>query len=136
MNIEKLSTNLVNQKSWLCPRLSGCFRRYESKMKNSQTIIAVLLSMFIASICVAGDIVIIEGEREINLREGYLITTCGSIGLAECPSCIDSSSYYFNIETKQLISRCGGACWHPREEQEEVCKTLCPPPQWECNNNS
>jgi len=105
-------------------------------MKNTKTIIAVLLSMLIAPICAAGDIVIIEGEREINLREGYLITTCGSIGLADCPSCIDSSSYYFNIGTKQLISRCGGACWHPREEQKKVCKTLCPPPQWECNNDS
>ena len=59
------------------PQLS----RYESKMKNSQTIIAVLLSMFIASICVAGDIVIIEkresaenGQSVIAMINGEQVT--------------------------------------------------------------
>lgn len=105
-------------------------------MKNTWTVLATSVFMLIASISAADDIVIIEGEREIKLREGYLITTCGTIGLANCPRCIDASSYYYHIETKQLISRCGGACWHPRGKQKEACKTLCPPPQWECNNDS
>jgi hypothetical protein len=29
-----------------------------------------------------------------------------------------------------LISTCGGACLAPDPEQQEICRTLCPPPGW------
>jgi hypothetical protein len=99
---------------------------------------AILISifMFLTAECTANEAVIFEKEKEIKLNQNYQVTTCKNIGLAECPNCLDMQKYYFNIETKQLISSCGGACWHPNAEQKEICKSLCPPPKWKCKNDS
>ena len=96
----------------------------------------ISLFMLLASTSVADEFVIFDGKKEIKLNENYKITTCKNIALANCSNCIDTPNYYFKIKTKQLISRCSGACWHPRGKQREICKTLCPPPQWDCKNAS
>ena len=94
------------------------------------------LCMLLVSTSLADELVIYDGEKKIFLNKDYQITTCKTIALADCHNCIDTPNYYFMIETKQLISSCSGACWHPRGKQREICETLCPPPQWDCKNDS
>jgi len=48
----------------------------------------------------------------------------------DCGSAVDGPSYYFDEISGALISTCGGACMAPDPDQEEICKTLCPPPGW------
>lgn len=92
------------------------------------------LSFNLPAICLAEGVTIFEADREIKLGSLYKITECHHMGKAECRHCFDRSSYYFELGTKQIISRCGGACWHPREQQKVVCETQCPPPEWNCDH--
>ncbi len=105
-------------------------------MKKTIKNISISILMLLSTACLANEIVLFEGDRKIKLGNHYRVTTCKNIGFANCTNCMDTPNYYFNIETKQLISSCGGACWHPRGKQREICKTLCPPPKWECKNDS
>lgn len=47
----------------------------------------------------------------------------------DCGAAVDGPLYYLWADDGTLISACGGACFVP--EQQDVCRTLCPPPQWE-----
>ncbi len=105
-------------------------------MNKTRKSLTISLFILLASTSTADGFVIFEGEKKIKLNKNYQITTCKNIALANCPNCIDTPNYYFKIKTKQLISRCSGACWHPQGKQREICKTLCPPPQWDCKNDS
>jgi hypothetical protein len=59
---------------------------------------------------------------------------CGDIGKLNCGAEVDGPLYYFNIQSEEIMSICGGACFRPDEEQQVVCETLCPPPSWDCDN--
>lgn len=48
----------------------------------------------------------------------------------DCGAAVDGPAYYFNAASGAVISTCGGACLTPDPEQQEVCRTLCPPPGW------
>jgi hypothetical protein len=48
----------------------------------------------------------------------------------DCGAAVDGPAYYFNAASGSLISTCGGACMAPDPEQQQVCRTLCPPPGW------
>ena len=104
-------------------------------INNIKVVICISMLMFVIDTSSA-DIIIFEGEREIKLNNSFKITACKNIGLADCENCVDTPNYYFTLETKQLISSCSGACWHPKGKQRKICETLCPPPQWECGNDS
>ena len=105
-------------------------------MRKLIKINTALLFMFFSFSSIANEIIIFDGAQEIRLKQDYQVTTCDNIGLADCPNYLDTPNYYFNIETKQLISSCSGACWHPKGKQKEICKTLRPPPKWGCSNDS
>ena len=79
-------------------------------------------------------ITLLDGERPVPLGTEYEISLCGELGYADCPTCFDANTYYFNRESLQIVSRCAGACWHPRGPQVKVCQTLCPPPEWNCES--
>lgn len=88
--------------------------------------------LFVSLPAIPAGLLIYEGKREIQLSENFKISKCNNISFASCPTCLDTPSYYFKSETMQIISSCGGACWHPRGDQVRICKTLCPPPEWSC----
>ena len=48
----------------------------------------------------------------------------------DCGAAVDGPAYYFDEASGALISTCGGACMTPDPEQQEICRTLCPPPGW------
>lgn len=57
---------------------------------------------------------------------------CNGIVLVVC-YVPEGPSYYFDEDTVEVISACGGACvFETDEAQREVCATLCPPPAWTC----
>ena len=58
---------------------------------------------------------------------------CNELVKVNCNSEADGPLYYLNKTNGNQISICGGACWHPQNEQVEVCKTLCPPKEWTCD---
>jgi hypothetical protein len=80
----------------------------------------------------SADIVLFDKGTEIRLNSDYIVKQCGGVTLAECSTCFDIPNYYFYTKTKELISNCGGACWHPTGEQKEICENLCPPNEWRC----
>ena len=92
----------------------------------------ILFLAILSMPCLAEETIIFDGNKEIRLKDNFNVSKCNNLGLAECPNCIDTPNYYFSLETKQLISSCAGACWHPRDKQRQICKTLCPPPEWTC----
>jgi len=57
---------------------------------------------------------------------------CENLVFVDCGGDVDGPTYYFNRDTGDLISTCGGACLLPQGDQVEVCRTLCPPPAWTC----
>ena len=79
-----------------------------------------------------------QGEKklisDIDQTNCSDIKYCGDIGELNCGAEVDGPLYYFDKQTEEIISTCGGACWRPDEEQQVVCETLCPPPSWDCNN--
>ena len=79
-------------------------------------------------------ITLLDGESSVPLGTEYEISFCGGLGYAHCPTCFDANTYYFDRESLQIVSRCAGACWHPRGAQVEVCRRLCPPPEWNCES--
>ena len=62
------------------------------------------------------------------------IEYCNDVGRLDCGSKVDGPLYYFNMHSEEIISVCGGACFNPGEDQQLVCETMCPPPQWSCEN--
>ena len=69
-------------------------------------------------------------EKIKNSRDHFV---CNGIGFIDFGSATDGPSFYFRNSDKKKISVCGGACMLPRGDQVEVCKKLCPPPEWESN---
>ncbi len=61
---------------------------------------------------------------------------CGDIGKLDCGSSVDGPLYYFNLQSEQIISVCGGACFLPEGEQQLVCATMCPPVEWDCQEDT
>jgi hypothetical protein len=61
------------------------------------------------------------------------VDRCGDLLFMACDQAVDGPSFYVRVSTGQDISRCGGACWHPRGEQEKACHTMCPPAEWNCS---
>ena len=57
---------------------------------------------------------------------------CRELVYVNCGEEVDGPSYYLDKETGRRISICGGACWATQGEQAEVCRTLCPPKEWNC----
>lgn len=49
----------------------------------------------------------------------------------DCGAAVDGPLYYLNASDGSVISVCGGACLTPDPQQQQVCQTLCPPPQWQ-----
>ena len=58
---------------------------------------------------------------------------CKNLVMVNCNSEADGELYYLNKNNGEQISVCGGACWIPQGDQIEVCKTLCPPKEWDCS---
>jgi hypothetical protein len=58
---------------------------------------------------------------------------CKDLAYVNCNSEADGPSYYLERGTGKQISTCGGACWLGQDPaQAEMCRTLCPPPAWNC----
>lgn len=58
---------------------------------------------------------------------------CNNLVMVDCNSEVDGPLYYLNKINGEQISVCGGACRGPIGEQIEVCRTLCPPEEWNCS---
>lgn len=59
------------------------------------------------------------------------IELCKSILHVSCQPEVDGSAYYVDFPTGDVISTCGGTCRLPNRKEE--CSSLCPPPEWTCN---
>jgi hypothetical protein len=99
--------------------------------------------LIILSLIFTGCIIEPEPTRSLNytlfqvIEEGYgchAPVICGEIVEVDCDSALDGPTYYFNKYTGERVSTCGGACWNPQGEQIGVCKTLCPPAEWNCDS--
>jgi hypothetical protein len=76
-----------------------------------------------------------EAYRQERISGSKNHFVCEGIGVLDLGAATDGPLYYFNDSSRQLISVCGGACWHPRtESQTAMCANLCPPPQWKTNS--
>lgn len=74
-----------------------------------------------------------ELQEEIAraILNGNKPKVCGDIAYFPLESAVDGPSAYVNVRTNEIVSVCGGACWHPRSlVQKDVCRTMCPPPAW------
>ncbi len=58
---------------------------------------------------------------------------CGDLVKIDCGAAVDGPLHFVKRKTGEEVSLCGGACFHPMGKQVEVCKTLCPPPEWTCD---
>jgi hypothetical protein len=69
-------------------------------------------------------------EDHANERSGRddceEIATCNGLVEIDCHSAVDGPRYYYDSDSGQVVSECGGAC-HDAE-----CAAVCPPPQWTC----
>ena len=79
-----------------------------------------------------------EYEEKAHERSGLdcnELSRCRGIVLVDCQSAVDGPTYYFEEQTLEVISVCGGACWlpHPDPANPEVCRA-CPPAGWTCGN--
>jgi hypothetical protein len=77
-------------------------------------------------------------EEEAHKRSGLEceeVDDCNGIVLVDCRSAVDGPTYYFDEDTVEIISVCGGACWlpHPDPDRPEICRA-CPPPAWTCGD--
>ncbi len=57
---------------------------------------------------------------------------CNGIIRFNCGEEVDGALYFFNFDDLSIISTCGGICLLPQGEQIEVCLTLCPPQDYDC----
>lgn len=61
------------------------------------------------------------------------VARCNGIVKVDCQSAVDGPLFYFDEASHEVISTCGGACFVPMDpQQQEVCRTLCPPPAFTC----
>jgi hypothetical protein len=58
--------------------------------------------------------------------------SCGDIVGIDCNAAVDGPYYYVNKVSGDIISKCGGFCLTSDPEQLEICRTMCPPPAWDC----
>lgn len=77
---------------------------------------------------------IAQSQLNDRLSRGDKPLYCGRIGFLDDGLAVDGWSFYFERDTKKIISACGGACMIVRESQRSVCSNLCPPPEWRKNN--
>ncbi|CAA0125597.1 Uncharacterised protein [BD1-7 clade bacterium] len=79
----------------------------------------------------------IKSDRESNVAKSqfiYEIDTqacapvehCGNIGRIDYDSETDGPLYYFDLQSEEVVSTCGGVCLAPTGDQAAVCETMCP----------
>jgi len=70
------------------------------------------------------------------VKENYRCSSepkfCNNLVMLDCGAKVDGPLYYLNKNNGEQISVCGGACLFPQGKQIEVCRTLCPPKEWNC----
>jgi|SRR6266850_3922414 len=64
-------------------------------------------------------------EATIQKSKDHFV--CGGIGFIDFGVAYDGVAVYFHNTTRELISTCG--YWQCMQN-ENMCKTLCPPPTW------
>ena len=79
---------------------------------------------------------IAQSQLNDRLTRGDKPLFCDRIGFLDDGLAVDGWSFYFERDTKKVISACGGACMIARQSQRSVCANLCPPPEWRKNNCS
>lgn len=102
----------------------------------------LILCLLIVSLIVGGYVFRSKySQREFNInkfiKEEYKYCReepvfCNNLVRVDCGAAVDGPLYYLNKETGEQVSICGGACMLPKGYQIEVCKTLCPPKEWNC----
>jgi hypothetical protein len=75
-------------------------------------------------------------SREIDaIRTSKQHFVCGGIGAIDAHSAIDGPLYFFRETSREPISVCGGTCMMiSRKAQKQMCRELCPPPDWQAAN--
>lgn len=105
------------------------------------TIVGTLLALTILTACSDDDTgAATEGNETLKLEDvresrecaDKPTVYCGNLGMLDCGAAVDGPLYYFDANSLEIISTCGGACFAPDAQQLEVCRTLCPPPEWTC----
>jgi hypothetical protein len=73
---------------------------------------------------------------EERSRGGHCEETgrCHGIVQVDCGAAVDGPLYYFDEDSVEVISVCGGACFTNDPVQLELCRTMCPPPAWTCSD--
>ena len=79
---------------------------------------------------------IAQSQLNDRLARGDKPVYCDRIGFLDNGLVVDGWSFYFERDTKKVISACGGACMIVRDSQRSACANLCPPPEWRKNNCS
>ena len=69
---------------------------------------------------------------EIDVSYCDPLVSCSGIGKINCGAELDGPLYYYDLQSEEIISVCGGACMAPDDEQKIVCQTMCPPAEFIC----